>query len=64
MTFKEKAHKIIESLPEEPTSEQVENALYELLDRSKIEEGIRASEAGDTLSHEEVEQRMARWLSK
>lgn len=64
MTFKQRAHQLIDSLPEEPTPQQVEETLQELFDNIKIEEGLRASRAGETLSHDEVKQRMSRWLSE
>ena len=64
MTLKQRAHQLIDFLPEEPTPQQVEETLQELFDNIKIEEGLRASRAGETLSHDEVKQRMSRWLSE
>lgn len=64
MTIKQKAQQLINSLPEELTTEELEAALEQLVERLKIEEGLEDSRAGRTVSHEEVTQRMSRWLSK
>lgn len=64
MTFKQKAHQVIDSLPEEPTPQEVENALHDLIDDIRIEEGRTDFREGHTLSNDEVKQRMARWLTK
>lgn len=34
-----------------------------LLFLSKIEKGIRQADAGETLSHDEVKERMRKWLN-
>ena len=64
MNIKKRAHQVIDSLPEEPTAKELENAFYGLIDQLKIEEGVEDSKQGRTVSHEEVTQRMSRWLSE
>lgn len=64
MTIKQKAQKLIESLPEELTANDLEIELARLVEKLKIEEGLEASEKGLTVSHDEVKQRMARWISE
>ena len=64
MTFKQRAQELLQSLPEELTAEDFEIELAKLVDQLKIEEGLEASTNGRTVSHEEVSQRMARWISE
>jgi hypothetical protein len=64
MTFKQRAQQVIDSLPEEPTSQEVESALQEFIDNIKVEEGQRDFREGRTFSNDEVKHRMARWLAK
>ncbi len=58
-TAKQEARKILESLPEEASLEDIQYHLYVL---QRIERGRRDVEAGRVISQEEVERRMARWL--
>ena len=53
-TIKEEAHKVIDSLPENATWDDL---MYELYVRQKIEAGIRAADEGRVISHEQVKQR-------
>jgi len=46
------------------TAEDLEIELSRLVEKLKIEEGLEASAKGHTVSHEEVKQRMARWISE
>ena len=48
-------------LPDELTADDLEVELAKLVEKLKIEEGLEASANGQTVSHEEVPQRMARW---
>lgn len=64
MTIKQRAQELIQSLPEEMTAEDLEIELSRLVEKLKIEEGLEASANGHTVSHEEVKQRMARWISE
>ena len=53
-TIKEEAAKLIQQLPEQATWDDV---MYEIYVRQKIEEGIKAADSGNALSHEEVKRR-------
>lgn len=60
MTTKEKVLQAVKDLPEEAS---VEDAVERLLFLAKIERGIQQAEAGNTLSHRQVKERMAQWLN-
>jgi predicted transcriptional regulator len=59
MTAKQMAQKVISSLPEESTYDDIQYHLYVL---QCVEEGERDVEDGKVLTHDEVEQRLAKWL--
>ncbi|MFN8635541.1 MAG: hypothetical protein U0893_16970 [Chloroflexota bacterium] len=48
----------IEKLPEDATLEDIVYAVYV---RLKIEQGLRDAEAGDTISHEDMKRNIAAW---
>ena len=52
--LKRKMIEVVESLPEDAT---VEDAIERLYFLAKIERGLEQSDAGDTVSHEDVKQR-------
>lgn len=56
---KEQVLDAIRALPDTATVEDVIERLYVLL---KIEKGLAQADAGDTLSQEEVRERMSKWL--
>ena len=56
---KEQAIRIIESLPEDCTLEDIQ---YHLYVREKVERGIRAIDEGETLSQVEAEKKVREWL--
>ena len=56
---KEAAIKLIQSLPEDCTFEDIQ---YHLYVREKVDRGIQAIEAGDVVSEEEADRRMIQWL--
>lgn len=58
MTIQEKVSEAIKDLPADAPLEQV---MERLLLLSKIDKGIRQADAGHTISHNEVSQRMAKW---
>jgi predicted transcriptional regulator len=60
-TAKQEVQKILDSLPDDTPLEQIQYHLYVL---QKIEEGRRAIDEGRVLSHEEVQRRLAKWLSR
>jgi predicted transcriptional regulator len=59
MTIKQKACEVIARMPEESTFEDIQYHLYVL---ECIERGERDIENGKTLSHDQVEERLAKWL--
>jgi hypothetical protein len=56
---KEQAIKIIESLPEDCSLEDIQ---YHLYVREKVERGIKAIDEGQTISQEEAEKKVKEWL--
>ena len=59
MTTKEK---IIQAVEELPANATIEDAMERLLFLAKIERGLKQADAGKTISHMEVKERMAEWL--
>jgi predicted transcriptional regulator len=59
MTTKEK---IIQAVEELPANATIEDAMERLLFLAKIERGLKQADAGETISHMEVKERMAEWL--
>ncbi|MCX6339340.1 MAG: hypothetical protein NTX71_05415 [Candidatus Aureabacteria bacterium] len=59
MTKKEKMIQAMQGLPDDAS---VEDAMERLLFLSKIERGLQQADAGKTLSHAQVKERMAKWL--
>ena len=58
-TAKEKVKKILDTLPDDSSFEDIQ---YHIYVRSKIEQGLKDIEEGSVLSQEEVERKMAKWL--
>jgi len=50
---------MVRSLPEDAS---IENAMEQLVLLSKIERGLVQADAGQTIPHANVKERMARWL--
>ena len=59
MTVKEKVIHAVQDLPEDAS---IEDAMERLFFLSKIEKGIQQADSGQTLSHAQVRERMAKWL--
>ena len=59
MTTKEKVLEAVKSLPDDA---QVEDAMERLLVIAKIERGLQQADAGQTISHDEMKQRLSKWL--
>ena len=59
MTTKEK---IIQAVEELPANATIEDAMERLLFLAKVEMGLKQADAGETISHMEVKERMAEWL--
>jgi len=59
MTAKEKIIQAVEKLPANAT---IEDAMERLLFLAKVERGLKQADAGETISHMEVKERMSKWL--
>ncbi|MBD3239596.1 MAG: hypothetical protein GF331_03350 [Chitinivibrionales bacterium] len=59
MTAKEMAQRVISHLPDESTYDDIQYHLYVL---QCLEQGEKDIENGRSITHEEVEQRLAQWL--
>lgn len=59
MTTKEKLVQAVESLSDDAT---IEDAMERLLFLAKIERGIQQADAGQTIAHTQVKEKMAKWL--
>lgn len=55
----EEVQAVLKQLPEGSTLEDVQYGLYVL---EKIKRGLADADAGNTLTQQEVEQRLAKWL--
>ena len=60
-TAKEQVQQILEELPENASLEDIQ---YHIYVRQKIEQGLEDVAAGRVVSHEEVQRRLSKWLSK
>ena len=60
-TAKDEVRKLLDQLPDDSSFEDIQ---YHIYVREKIQRGLEDVEAGRTLTQEEVEKRMARWLGK
>jgi predicted transcriptional regulator len=56
---KKEVLRILEDLPEDASLDDIQ---YHIYVRQKIEHGLEDAVAGRTLSEEEFDQRMAKWL--
>jgi len=59
MSTKERVIRAVKELPEDVS---IEDVMERLLLLAKVEKGIKEADAGKTLSHLEVKERMAKWL--
>ena len=59
MTAKERMLQTVKELPEDAT---VEDAMERLLLLAKVERGLVQADTGETVSHQAVMVRMAKWL--
>ncbi|THF76250.1 hypothetical protein [Cohnella fermenti] len=60
MSVKDEVIKLIQDLPENAT---VEDILYKLYARAKIEEGINELDAGKGVPHTEALEHIKKWLN-
>ena len=59
MTEKEKVLEAVKSMPDDAS---IEDAMERLLFLAKIEKGILQADAGESIPHERVKERMKKWL--
>lgn len=59
MTTKELMIHAVEDLSDDAT---IEDAMERLLFLAKIERGIQQADAGQTIAHAQVKEKMAKWL--
>ena len=59
MTIKEKMLHAVEDLPADAT---YEDAMERILLLAKVERGLQQADEGSTVSHADVQDRMAKWL--
>lgn len=59
MTTKEKMIQAVNDLPNDAS---IEDAMERLLLLAKIERGLEQCDRGETLSHQDVKDRMTKWL--
>lgn len=60
MSVKDDVIKLIQNLPDSVT---VEDILYKLYERAKIEEGLSELNAGKGIPHSEAMERISKWLN-
>ena len=60
-TAKEDAHRVLETLPDASSLEDIQYHLYVL---QKVRSAQEAVARGEVLTQEEVEERMSRWLAR
>jgi hypothetical protein len=59
MTVKEMARKVIDTLPDEASMDEIMHALYVNI---KFEHGEREIREGKGVSHEEAKERLQKWV--
>jgi predicted transcriptional regulator len=60
-TAKEEVRKLLDRLPEEASFEDIQYQVYVL---DAISRGSEEIDRGDTVEHEEVKRRLAKWLGE
>ena len=60
MSVKGEVIKLIQELPENAT---IEDILYKLYVRARVEEGIKELDEGKGVTHEDAMERIAKWLN-
>lgn len=60
-TAKDEVRKMLDRLPEDASYEDIQYHIYVC---EKVERGLSDVEQGRTISQEEIERRMSRWLGK
>jgi predicted transcriptional regulator len=60
-TAKEQVQEILGTLPDDASLEDIQ---YHIYVRQKIQQGMDDVDAGRVISHEDVQRRLAKWLTK
>ena len=60
-TAKQEVLEILQQVPDDASLEEIQYRIYV---RQKIDRGLDDVRSGRTISHEEMEARMARWLGE
>ena len=60
-TAKDEVRKILDRLPDDASLEDIQ---YEIYVVQNVEQGLSDLDEGRTVSHEDVKQRMAKWLGE
>jgi predicted transcriptional regulator len=60
-TAKEQVQQILQMLPEDVSLDDIQHYIYV---RQKIQQGLDDDEARRVVSHSEVQQRLAKWLTR
>jgi len=58
---RDEVRRLLETLPDDASYEDIQYSIYV---QQKIDRGLEASERGDFISDEEIEQRIARWAGE
>jgi len=58
---RDEVRRLLETLSDDASYEDIQ---YHIYVQQKIEQGLAASERGDFISDEEIEQRIARWAGE
>jgi predicted transcriptional regulator len=59
MTLQEKVQDAVKDLPPDAP---IEAAMEQLLFMAKVERGLQQADSGETSSHDQVKQRLSKWL--
>ena len=59
ITTKEKLRRAVDDLPDDAT---IEDAMERFLFLAKVERGLKQADAGETIAHDQVREKVARWL--
>jgi predicted transcriptional regulator len=58
---KESVRRLLDELPDEVTLEDIQ---YHLYVQQAVERGVTAAERGELVEHDDIEQRMSKWLGE
>ncbi len=61
VSTKQDALRLIEKLPEDASLDDI---IYEIYFRQRVDRGLRELDAGETIPHEDVERSVSEWLAQ